>query len=75
MFYSTQPIGHPIFELNAVSYQITRLIVSLAMFFLLATGIILSVSFTDPKAFSNPGNGVLTWFEAFYFVIVTGTHA
>jgi hypothetical protein len=58
------------FQLSEIYYQVIRLFISIAVFITIATGAIYGLDqSTEQDNFSKE----LTWFDSFYFVIVTIT--
>lgn len=62
-----------ILDLSEVSYQIGKLFINILVFILVSTGIVYSVSSFEDEAFRHPFVGRLTWFDTFYFTVVTAT--
>ena len=62
-----------ILDLSEVSYQIGKLCVNILVFILVASGIVHSVSVFEIDAFFSPFRRSLTWFDSFYFTVVTVT--
>lgn len=60
-------------SLNEISYQIGRLIVSITMFVMIASGVVLAVSISNSGFYTAIHSDPLTWFDSVYFVIVTIT--
>lgn len=62
-------------EVDEIVLTITRLIVNITTFIFLATGITFAMSALIPDAYDNSNGEIvnLTWFEAFYFTIVSIT--
>ena len=60
-------------NLSEVSYQIGRLVVSILVFILVATGVVFSVAVFEMDAFLKPFEGPMSWFDSLYFTVVTVT--
>ena len=59
---------------NDISYQTWRLVLSIIMFVMIATGIVFAINLDDHSSFESPVHTIpLTWFSSFYFVMVTTT--
>ena len=59
---------------NDISYQTWRLVLSIIMFVMIATGIVFAINLDDHSSFESPVHTIpLTWFSSLYFVMVTTT--
>ena len=58
-------------NVSEVSYHIARLVVSIIVFLLVATGTIYAVTLFQNDAFFTPSGNVATWFDCLYFTIMT----
>ena len=58
-------------NLSEVSYHIARLVVSIIVFLLVAAGTVYAVTLFQTDAFMTPFGHVVTWFDCFYFTIMT----
>ena len=60
-------------DLSEVTYQIGILFVNILVFVLVSAGVIFSLTLFEEDAFSVPFDGAMTWFDSFYFTVVTAT--
>jgi hypothetical protein len=56
-------------ELSEISFQVTRLVVTITIFVFLSTSIVFAISYYNPHSFTEASMG---WYECFYFVTITG---
>ena len=60
-------------DLSEVTYQIGILFVNILVFVLVSAGVIFSLTLFEDDAFNVPFEGAMTWFDSFYFTVVTAT--
>ena len=62
-----------VLDLSEFTYQIGILCVNLLVFILVSAGVVFSVTLFEADAFYTPFDEPMTWFDSFYFAVVTAT--